>query len=166
MSMDTMMDRLAKNVLTKMDLTGTSGLRRLLIESAKNGLGSCILTFSQISDDLAVTATAICRRRFNRDDIVVMSVLDRDEEGEAGIVFTEKGIYHWLENEQFVAEIPYDQIGAVGYQGDSVIITMEDDSNVILYCGEDAVEENYSRYMYNYIVDILMYLQNENVPEA
>ena len=100
--MDEMVNATVGRTMTKMDSMAASPLKKFILSCDTDKLGDCVGRGSQISKQLSNAATAICRRRFNRDDIVVMSVLDRDEEGEAGIVFTEKGIYHWLENEEFV----------------------------------------------------------------
>jgi len=164
--MDNAMDTSIHKYLTKMDLVEVGPFREFILGIDSEHIGGCVLKGAQISQEFGNTATAICKRRFKWQDMIVMVVLDGEEEGEAGIVFTEKGIYHWLENEEFVAEVLYEDIGAVGYQGDSVIITRQDDSPVILFCGEDAEEEKYSRYMYNYICDIVEYFDSHQEEEC
>ncbi len=154
---DNAMDASISKYLTKMELVEGSPFREFIFVLDSEHIGSCVLKGARLSRDFGNTATAICKRRFKWQDMVVMVVLDEAEEGEAGIVFTEKGIYHWREDEEFVAEVLYEDIAAIGYQGDSVIITEHDDTPVILFCGEDAEEEKYSRYMYNYICDIVEY---------
>lgn len=151
------MDASVNNFLSKMDLVEASPFREFIFALDSDHIGSCVLRGARISQELGNTATAICKRRFKWQDMIMMVVLDAEEEGEAGIVFTEKGIYHWLENDEFVAEVPYEDIGAVGYQGNYIIITRQDDSPVELFCGEDAEKEKYSRYMFNYICDIVDY---------
>lgn len=156
--MDEMVSATVGRTLTKMDSLSASPLKKFILSCDTNKLGDCVLRGSQITMELTNAATAICRRRFKWDEIILMVVLDRNEEGEAGIAFTEKGIYHWLEDEEFVFGLTYEEIDAVGYQGDSVILTTSDDDNVCMFCGENAEEEKYSRYMYNFIADIFDFL--------
>lgn len=165
--MDNAVDTSINKMLTKMDLVEGSPFREFIFTLDSARIGNCVLKGAQLSKELGNTATAICKRRFKWQDMIVMVALDDEGEGEAGIVFTEKGIYHWLEDEEFVAEVTYEDIGAVGYQGNYVIITRQDDSPVELFCGEDAEEEKYSRYMYNFICDIVEYFDmNRKQEEA
>ena len=143
--------------LAKMDMVEGSPFREFIFGLDSDRIGSCVLKGDRITQEIGNTATAVCKRRFKWQDMIVLIALDGDEEGEAGILFTEKGIYHWLEDDEFVAEVTYEDIGAVGYQGNYIIITRQDDSPVELFCGEDAEEEKYSRYMYNYICDVVEY---------
>ncbi len=154
---DDAMNASVNKFLAKMDLVEGSPFREFIFALDSDRIGGCVLKGARITQEIGNTATAVCKRRFKWQDMIVLIALDEDEEGEAGIAFTEKGIYHWLEKDEFVAEVLYEDIGAVGYQGDYIIITRQDDSPVELYCGEDAEEEKYSRYMYNYICDIVEY---------
>lgn len=154
---DDAMDVSVSKFLAKADLVDGGPFREFIFSLDSEHIGSCVLKGARITQEIGNTATAVCKRRFKWQDMIVLITLDEDEEGEAGILFTEKGIYHWLENDEFVAEVLYDDIGAVGYQGDYIIITRQDDSSVELFCGEDAEEEKYSRYLYNYICDIVEY---------
>lgn len=162
---DEVMNEMVGRTIAKMDLTEAGPLEKFILSCDTNKLGDCVVRGSQITADLSNTATAICRRRFKASEIILMVVLDRDEEGEAGIVFTEKGIYHWLEDEEFVFGLTYEEIGAFGYQGDSVILTTSDDDNVCMFCGDNAEEEKYSRYMYNFIADIFEFRGELRRPE-
>jgi hypothetical protein len=154
---DGAMDTSIGKYLAKMDLAEIGPFGQYISALDCDRIGSCVLKGARITQDYGNTATAICKRRFKWEEMVVMVVLDEDEEGEAGIVFTEKGIYHWMEDEEFVAEVLYEDIGAISYCKDEIIITKMDDSPVILFCGEDAEEEKYSRYMYNFICDVVDY---------
>ena len=154
---DDAMDASMSKFLAKMDLVEGGPFREFIFALDSDRIGGCVLKGNRITQEIGNTATAICKRRCKWQDMIVLIVLDEEEEGEAGIVFTEKGIYHWLEGDEFVAEVTYEDIGAVGYQGNYIIITRQDDSPVELYCGEDAEEEKYSRYLYNYICDIVEY---------
>ena len=161
---DDTMNSSIQRFLTKMDLVEAGPFREFIFALDSDHIGSCVLRGARITQEIGNTATAICKRRFKWQDMIVLIALDEDEEGEAGIAFTEKGIYHWLEGDEFVAEVPYEDIGAVGYQGNYIIITRQDDSPVELFCGEDAEKEKYSRYMFNFICDIVDYF-DANVRE-
>ena len=124
-------------------------------------IGYSVLRKTELSLSQENNAVAICRRRFTREDIILLVVLDDEEEGEAGILFTDKAIYHWQENETVVCEVPYETIEEVDYSGVYVTLWTKDDKAVDLYCGEDAEEEKYTRYMYNFISDILDFLEKE-----
>lgn len=163
--MDEMVNATVGRTMTKMDSMAASPLKKFILSCDTDKLGDCVVRGSQISKELSNAATAICRRRFKWDEIILMVVLDPEEEGEAGIVFTEKGIYHWLENEEFVFGLTYEEIDAFGYQGDSVILTTSEDDNVIMFCGDNAEEEKYSRYMYNFIADIYEFRGQLKRPE-
>ncbi len=136
------------------NLENASPMERLILTSPHSDIGNCVLEGRLISRDLATAATAICRRRFKAKDIVLMVLLDENEEGESGIVFTETGIYHWLEDEEFMGEILYMDIESVDYDEENVMITDGAGRTVEIFCGEDDDEEHYSRYMYNFIMDI------------
>lgn len=86
-----------------------------------NDIGPCVLRCDN-GENTALTKTAatICRRRFKPADIVLISVLDEDEEGEAGIAFTSKGLYYWDEDDTFVFDVNYADIASVDYDEDSV----------------------------------------------
>lgn len=163
---DNAMDKKVNQFLAKVDLVEGGPFRDFIFGLDSENIGSCVLKGARITQEIGNTATAICKRRFKWQEMIVLVALDENEEGEAGIVFTEKGIYHWLEGDEFVAEVTYEDIGAVGYCGDEIIITRMDDSPVFLFCGAGAEEEKYSRYMYNYICDILEYFdKNINTSE-
>lgn len=137
----------------KLDLENASPLRKFILSSDYSAIGNCVVAGSLLSKSLATTATSICRRRFKADDIILMILLDEEEEGEAGIAFTEMGIYCWEEEEEFLAEIMYDSIRDVDYDEESTIVYTMDGKEIELYCGEDT-DEKYSRYLYNFIMDI------------
>lgn len=136
-----------------LNLENAGPVKRILLEHDFIAIGEYVLADSRISRELAVSVAAICRRRFKATDIVVLDILDEKEEGEAGIAFTEKGIYCWEEDETFVAEILYSNIAAVDYEEEYVIITDKEGKEIRLFCGDED-EVKYSRNMYNYIMDI------------
>lgn len=130
-----------------------SPMKVAILNVSCNEISNCVEMGTRLTREKAIAAISICRRKFRIEDIVLMVVLDEAEEGEAGIVFTEKGIYYWLEDEGFVAEIPYGTIKDVDYDEEYAIITTTDNKQVELLCGGE-VEDKYSRYMYNYIMDL------------
>lgn len=107
-----------------------------------------------ISEDILVNITAVCRRCFKKQDVILFVDLDTDEEYEAGIVFTEKGIFSWTDSGMEIEEISYESITQVDFDDEDIIITHEGETTYI-NMGEDAEEEKYPRYMYNFIMDIL-----------
>ena len=146
--------------LADVDLENASAIKKFLLTGNYSEIGGYVLAGTSITRKLAITAVSVCRRRFKTEDIVLLVLLDEDEEGEAGIVFTEKGIYQWQEDEEFVAEVRYDAIQSVDYDEENVLITTKDGKNVDLYCGDDC-DEKYSRYMYNFIADIVEFFEKE-----
>lgn len=116
-------------------------------------ISRCVLTGDDITREHAIAAVSICKRKFKIEDIVLMVALDEAEEGESGIAFTEKGIYYWLEDEGFVADIPYGSIKEIDFDQENVIIITADDKKINLFCGGD-IDDKYSRFMYNYIMDL------------
>ena len=138
-----------------------SPLAKFIYDSDYREIGALVRRKSELTKSQMNTAVAICRRRFTKDDIILFDILDDYDEGEEGIVFTESAIYHWRGDETVVAEVSYEEIARVDYEGDYVYLVTEDDEAIELYCGEDAGEEKYTRYMYNFISDILDFLEKE-----
>ena len=116
-------------------------------------ISRCVLTGDDITREHAIAAVSICKRKFKIEDIVLMVALDEAEEGESGIAFTEKGIYYWLEDEGFVADIPYGSIKEIDFDQESVIVMTTDNKRIEILCGGD-IDDNYSRFMYNYMMDL------------
>lgn len=143
-----------KKTQESVDSSDYSPLKKMILGSNYGNIGKYVVANMQLSQHLGNTAVSICRRRFKTSDLVLIDVLDEEEEGEAGIAFTEKGIYCWEEDESFVAEIRYDNIAEVDYDDENVIVTTVEGKNIELFCGEDENDEKYSRYMYNFIMDI------------
>lgn len=125
--------------------------KHILALDAKN-IGPSVMT-GKISETVLADVTAICRRRFKKSDVLVLVELS-EEEYESGIVFTDDALYYWEDSGTNVKKIVYETIRTVDFDADSVIIGhAEETTNVFL--GDDAVDEKYSRYMYNFIMDIL-----------
>ncbi len=71
----------------------------------------------------ARTAATICRRAFKPADVILISVLDEDGEGETGIAFTSDGLYYW--DEDMHNGVKYSDIDDVDYDDDSVRLTLK-----------------------------------------
>jgi hypothetical protein len=71
----------------------------------------------------ARTAATICRRAFKPADVILISVLDEDGEGETGIAFTTNGIYYWDDDTH--TGVKYSDIADVDYDDDSVRLTLK-----------------------------------------
>lgn len=106
-----------------------------------------------IDDDILVDIMAMCRRRFKKDDILVVVDLS-EEENETGIVFTGTELHYWDNSGAVITTIRYENIEAVDFDEDSVLIQHSGEKTTI-WLGDNAEEEKYPRYMYNYIMDIL-----------
>ncbi len=81
---------------------------------------------SECFNAYARTAATICRRAFKPADVILISVLDEDGEGETGIAFTTRGIYYW--DEDMHTGVNYSDIAGVDYDDDSVIVTLKQTS--------------------------------------
>ncbi len=159
MRVDEFMERMMKMIQT--DEEPGSPLASFIYDCDYNAIGNCVCRKTELTKSLINTALAICRRSFAKDDIILFDILDEYGEGEEGIVFTENAIYHWREGEVVMTEVPYGKIEGVDYDGDYVTLLTSDDEAIEVYCGRDAGEEKYTRYMYNFIWDILDFLAKE-----
>lgn len=79
-----------------------------------------------------------------------------DEEYDEGMVFTGDAIIYWLDSGEEVVRIPYSEIERVDFD-DTDIIIEHGDTVLSITLGEDAEDEKYPQYMYNFIMDILDY---------
>jgi len=160
MILDNYFANLVDKLKIKMDLIGADAFKKFLLEKGSNRIGVCVRRGIEIPENWMLAATSICKRRFRWQDIIWMVALDEEEEGEAGIVFTEKGIYHWLEEENFVEEVLYDDISSVEYIEKHVVLTLADGKTVELLCDNGNGEEKYNRYMYNFVTDIVEFIKD------
>ena len=150
--------------MTNNDLTQpTENFRNYILSLQYDRIGSSVLA-GNILDEILSDLTAICRRCFKKKDVVIYVDTDDEDEMENGIVFTSQGIVSWRMNGNEIHQIPYDKIESVDYDDDEVIIHYAGVSESI-YLGEDAEEEKYPRYMYNFIMDILEYDESVTAPE-
>lgn len=123
-----------------------------IMELDNKNIGPSVMA-GDIDDDILIDITAMCRRRFKKDDILVVVDLS-EEENETGIVFTGTGLHYWDNSGAAITTIMYEDIEAVDFDDDSVLIKHSSETTTI-WLGDDAEEEKYPRYMYNYIMDIL-----------
>lgn len=161
MKMSEFMERMMKSIQEEEELEQRSPLASFIYNNGYGEIGNCVLRKTELSKCQENNAIAICRRKFKKEEIILFDILDENEEGEEGIVFTETAIYQWCGDTVPVDEIPYDEIIKVDYEGDCVILWLSEDEAVELNCGENAGEEKYTRYMYNFIADILEFLAKE-----
>ena len=104
-----------------------------------------------ISSSVLSDIMAISRRAFRRQDVIVYVGIDME-----GMVFTGDAIIYWLDSGEEVVRIPYSEIERVDFD-DTDIIIEHGDTVLSITLGEDAEDEKYPRYMYNFIMDILDY---------
>ncbi len=161
-------------------------LRDFILSHADTNLGPAIVNYNdQRMKSLSKKAATICRRRFRADDVLLLSLLDEDEEGDAGVAFTNDGIYHWEEEDNFIFGIKYRDIKYVDYDSNGVRVKAEwdvtdplrsikatshaggrllgglpENARTIPCTGyeqdvDEDDEQEYIREMYNFIADIV-----------
>jgi len=123
------------------------------------------VSVGSFSDYMLSNVTAICRRRFKKKDIIAFVDLKEGEDFESGVIFTESGIFYWSDNGDEIENVEYNAISSVDYDEESVCITTIN-SSMNIFLGEDAEEEKYPRYMYNFIMDIVDYINGESEENA
>ncbi len=79
-------------------------------------------TGKRIPPLLAKKASIICRRRFRPDEVLATVALDEEHEGEAGLVFTDHGIFAWESDDTFRFAVRYSDIVDTDYNGAGVTI--------------------------------------------
>lgn len=109
-----------------------------------------------ISKSILNAITAICRRRFKKNEVILFVDLGTDDDYENGVVFTEEKIFIWTDEGRSVTEIMYTGINNVDFDKEGVIIEYDETQAVIDYSDYDS-DENYPRAMYSFIMDILDY---------
>lgn len=149
------------NVLNASRVTG--GMNHPILSLNYREIGENVYAGS-ISKEVLNDVTAVCRRRFRGDDVLVYVDTDENEEYNSGIVFTEDRIFTWTDNEGCIEEVAYADISAVDYNDHSVTISYNG-GTCALYLGENAEDEKYSRYMYNFIMDIMELDSDEVIDE-
>ncbi len=106
--------------------------------------------------------SAICERAFNKQDVIIyINTSDDEDDYETGIVFNETEIVTWDMTKESIIRIPYEKIESVDFDDKFAYVTLNDNQTVKLYLGKDADEMKYSRYMYNFLMDLMEY--NEKV---
>ena len=116
--------------------------------------------FGSFSKGVLTDITAVCRRCFRKEEVIVYVDLDEDEDYEKGIVFTEDAIVVWTDSGDDVEKIEYAEITDADFDENEVIIYHGSTTRIDL--GDDAEEEGYSRNMYSFIMDILEFLQEDD----
>ncbi len=134
--------------------------KELILNNDYQMIAEYVYANDDLTDDMALAAVSICRRRFKRNDIVLMIPLDEDVEGERGIVFTKDKLYCWEEDEEYKGEIAYDDIEDVTYTDDTITIIRKSGDEITIYCGIGFIE--HKRRMYNYLMDIKEYAESSN----
>lgn len=115
-----------------------------------------------IQVELLSDISAVCRRAFKKTDVIVYVGIDSDDDYEEGMVFTKDSIVYWTDNGTDVIRIKYSEISKVDYDETDIIIEHEN-TTTRMSLGEDAEDENYPRYMYSFIMDILEYEEADDI---
>ena len=109
-----------------------------------------------IQEEILLDISAVCRRAFKKQDVIVYVGIDPEDDYEEGIVFTEDSIIFWNDRGTDVIRINYLEISKVDYDETDIIIEHEN-ITTRMSLGDDAEDEKYPRYMYSFIMDILEY---------
>lgn len=99
-----------------------------------------------LSEENAFNVTAICRKAFKKDDIVLCNFVNSDE---CGIAFTEDKLYSFW-NSELENTVAYSAIESADFEMDTVTVTLSDGNEVDLYCDK----EEYTKHLYSLLIDI------------
>lgn len=112
-----------------------------------------------MQDSMLSDISAVCRRAFRKNNVIVYVGIETDDDFDEGMVFTTEGIFYWSDNGNRVNGIKYSEITNVDYDETDIIIEY-DNTSVSISLGDDAEDEKYPRHMYSFIMDILEYEEN------
>ncbi|SEI96487.1 hypothetical protein SAMN02910453_1719 [Lachnospiraceae bacterium A10] len=114
-----------------------------------------------LRDFIKSDISAVCRRAFKKDDVLVyVEIQDEDDGYEEGIVFTDESIFYWTDSGSDLVEMKYGDITSVDFDETDIIIKHNDETESITL-GDDAEEMKSPRHMYNFIMDIKEFLEEE-----
>ena len=97
-------------------------------------------------------AITVSRRKIKKPDIVLCSMIY--DSVDDSIVFTEEKIYAFGE-EKLEYIIEYKEIDEVDFDEKFVILKLKDGKEVSLYCDNNSSYTEFTKNMYNFIMDIL-----------
>lgn len=114
-----------------------------------------------ITDQTAFDVVSICRRKLKKKDILVLSITEKYGDGDIrnGIIFMKDKICEFNDDALYNI-IKYIDIKEADYDTESVTITTDAETHTLTCCYDtDEYDESYPKYMYNFIMDIVDYLQ-------
>lgn len=127
-------------------------VKGLILSGDYNNIGYHVEFQNTIDEDTAFNLVTLCRRKFKREDIILY--IEVPYNNECGFVFTEDKIYSFIySNLENVIE--YSNIAEADFNEDSVIITLSNGEETTLDCGGFKGAEEYSKHMYNLVMDIV-----------
>lgn len=107
-------------------------------------------------DEYASNAITICRRKLNKEDIILCAFTNTFSSVMSGIIFTEEKIHSFYRGKpEYIIE--YSEIDDVDFTENNVIIKVSGGQEVSLYCYDGRKYKSYRNYtqnMYNLIMDI------------
>lgn len=127
-----------------------------------------------ITDEEAFNAVSGCRRKIKKDDILLLSILDESGTGGIGIAFTKDRIYFYadslLEKDKGYGavkdlnrkSIEYKDIIEADYNRTYVTIITKDGHDSFMCCNSGYETSRFTKYMYNFIMDIIDCMQTES----
>jgi len=105
-----------------------------------------------INEEKAFNLVTLFKKKKKKEDIILY--IEVPYNNECGFVFTEDKIYSFIySNLENVIE--YSNIAEADFNEDSVIITLSNGEETTLDCGGFKGAEEYSKHMYNLIMDIV-----------
>lgn len=137
-----------------------NSVREIIKSYDYDKIGETVMELADARDDIIIAAVSLCRRRFRKNDIILIDVLDEENEGSIGVVFTEDALYHW--NESFQFSVKYADIVDVDFDDAmmTVYIQTGNDNYALELTGDE--DEYYPRYMYNFLMEIVDGVKNNS----
>lgn len=127
-------------------------VKGLILSGDYSNIGYHVESYNTINEDTALNLVTLCRRKFKKEDILLY--IEVPYNNECGFVFTEDKIYSFIySNLENVIE--YSQIENTDFNEDSVIIKLPNGEETTLDCGGFKGAEEYSKHMYNLVMDIV-----------
>lgn len=127
-------------------------VKGLVLSGDYSNIGYRVEFSNTIDTDTASDLVSICRRRFKKEDIILY--VEVPYNNECGFVFTEDKIYSFCYS-KLESIIEYSEIENADFDNDSVIVKLSNGEETTLDCGGFKGAENYSKHMYNLVMDIV-----------
>ena len=152
------MEEEAKNVEAK----NVEAMSNLILQMDYSKIAPAVLMANEIGEESMSDVLAFTRREVKKQNIILLVYLNPLYNLDEGLIFTGQGLFYWEEEGKRRENIPYEQIEQVDFTDDSVILSYQGVS-LTIYLGENAAQEKFPRYMYNFIMEILENMQSMKI---